>query len=233
MKVYMRYILLVCITLFSVHAQVVTLAHKPVPKLSKGEKKFKNIKSYRGNDFHMGWKASYFDVVSFNTLPSDGKSFRLPKNKARFIEVFHIGNAGGKLVEYSTQYLAKAILKPTYFWKFPQPLLNDYTFYTLRFVDTKDGKLKAMETLDDVKQFLGNIDTEAEMLLWIMASDHPMRASYSYMKTDKGYRVRFLDSDMGECYFHEYFRYYDENGKVVKEKTLREVQVKGCVKIMI
>lgn len=229
----MKFHIIVMTLVIGLNAQTVTLTHKPVPKLDKGEKKFKNIKSYRGNDFHLGWEVDYFDVVSFNTRPSDGKTFLLPQGKAFFIETFHVGKATKKLDERSQQYLAKAILKPTYFWKFPQPLLNDYTFYTLRFVDAKDEKLKAIETLDEVKQFLGNIDTEAEILLWILASDHPRRGSYSYKKVGKNYRVRFLDSDMGECYFHEYFRYYDENGKVVKEKTLRKVQVKDCVEIMI
>ncbi|BAF72970.1 hypothetical protein [Sulfurovum sp. NBC37-1] len=225
-------IILISMVLF-LNAQTVTLIHKPVPRLSKGEKKFKKINSYGWSDFHLGWQVSYFDVVSFNTKPSDGKHFELPGGKAVFREILHIGKATKKLNNRSQQYLAKAIMKPAYFWKYPQPLLNDYTFYTLRFIDAKDGKLKAIETLDDVQQFLGNIDTEAEILLWIMASDHPGRRSYSYKKVGRNYRVRFLDSDMGECYFHEYFRYYDEKGKVMKEKTLREVHVKGCVEIMI
>ena len=159
----MKFFIIFIITILFLHAEIVTLTHKPVPKLEKGEKKFKNLKSYGRNDFHLGWKVDYFDVVSFNTLPSDGKVFLLPKDKAFFIETFHIGKVTKKLNESSMQYLAKAILKPTYFWKFPQPLLNDYTFYTLRFIDAKDGKLKAIETLNEVQQFLGDIDTEAEI----------------------------------------------------------------------
>lgn len=229
----MKFHIIVMALVIGLNAQTITLMHKPVPKLDKGEKKFKNIKTYGWDDFHLGWKVDYFDVVSFNTRPSDGKTFLLPQGKAFFIETLHVGEATKMLNEQSQQYLAKAILKPSYFWKYPQPLLNDYTFYTLRFIDAQDGKFKAVETLDEVQQFLDNIDTEAEILLWIMASDHPRRRSYSYIKTDEGFRVRFLDSDMGECYFHEYFRYYDEKGKVLKEKTLREVHVKGCVEIMI
>ena len=57
--------------------------------------------------------------------------------------------------------------------------------------------------------------------------------THFYKKVGKNYRVRFFDSDLGQCYFHEYFRYYDVKGKVMKEKTLREVHVKGCVEIMI
>ena len=229
----MKFFMMIITALLFLNAQTVTLMHKPVPKLDKGEKKFKNWKSYGWKDFHLGWKVTYFDVVSFNTLPSEGKHFNLSKDKASFEEILHAGNLTKKLNEKSVQYLAKAILKPEYFWKFPQPLLNDYTFYSLRFIDAKDGKLKAIETPKEVQQLLGTIDTEAELLLWIMVSDHPRRPSYSYKKIDKGYRVRFLDSDMGECYFREYFRYYDETGKVLKEKTLREIHVKGCVEIMI
>ena len=216
-----------------VQAEFITMTHKPVPKLSKEEKKFKPLKSYGWKNFRLGWQVSYFDLVSFTTLPSEGKQFKLPKGKASFETLFHAGKVTKKLNERSMQYLAKAILKPAYFWKFPQPLLNDYTFYSLRFIDAKDGKFKAIETLDEVRHFLGKIDTEAELKLWIMASDHPFRESYSYKKIGKAYRVRFFDSDLGQCYFHEYFRFYDEKGKVLEEKTIRNVHVKGCVEIMI
>ena len=229
----MKFLMMITVAIFLLNAEVVTMTHKPVPKLEKDEKRFKRVESYRWKDFHLGWKVSYFDMVSFNTLPSEGKRFHLPEGKASFDKILHAGKLTKKLNEKSVQYLAKAILKPKYFWKFPQPLLNDYTFYSLRFIDANDGKLKAIETLKEVQQFLGKIDTEAELLLWIMASDHPRRVSYSYKKAGKTYRVRFFDSDMGQCYFHEYFRYYDENGKVLKKKKLREVQVKGCIEIMI
>jgi len=214
-------------------ANTITMTHNPIPKLSKIEKRFKRFKSYSWRDFHLGWKVDYFDVVSFNTLPSDGKHFKLPEGKASFSKLLYVGNPRINLNKKSMQYLAKAIMNPNYFWKFPQPLLNDYTFYSLRFIDADDGKLKAIETLDEVRQFLGKIDTEAELLLWIMASEDPFRRAYSYKKLGNTYRVRFLDSDLGQCYFSEYFRYYDENGKLLKEKSIRNIHVKGCTEVMI
>jgi len=214
-------------------AHTITMIHKPIPKLSKMEKRFKSFKLYSRRDFHLGWKVDYFDVVSFNTLPFDGKHFKLPEGKATFIKLLYVGNPRMNLNKKSMQHLAKAIMNSNYFWKFPQPLLNNYTFYSLRFIDADDGKLKAIETLDEVRQFLGKIDTEAELLLWIMVSEDPFRRAYSYKKFGNTYRVRFLDSDLGRCYFYEYFRYYDENGNVIKKRTIRKVHIKGCAEAVI
>lgn len=233
MEKVVQILMVLVVALGLVQAKTITMMHKPVPKLSKGEKKFKPWASYGWKSFHLGWQVSYFDLVSFNTLPYDRKEFKLPKGEAYFLTLFNEGKAKKELNKRSTQYLAKAILKSNYFWKYQQPLINDYMFYSLRFIDAKDGRLKAIETLDEVRHFLGKIDTPAELKMWIMASDHPLRASYSYKKIGKLYRVRFFDSDPGECYFHEYFRFYNEKGKVVKKKTIREVHVKGCVEVMM
>jgi len=233
MKTAVQILMILAMTIGLIQAEIITMTHKPVPKLSKGEKKFKPWSSYGWKSFHLGWQVSYFDLVSFSTLPYDGKELELPDGKAYFLTLFQAGKLKKKLNERSMQYLAKAILKTEYFWKYLQPLINDYTFYSLRFIDAKDGKFKAIETLDEVRHFLGEIDTEAELKLWIMASDHPLRASYSYKKIGKAYRVRFFDSDLGQCYFHEYFRFYDENGKILSEKTIREVDVKGCIEVVI
>lgn len=233
MKIAIQILITLVATLGLVQAETITLAHKPVPKLSKGEKKFKKWASYGWKSFHLGWQVKYFDLVSFDTLPYEGEQFRFPNGQASLETIFHTGNVKKRLSERSMQYLANAILKSSYFWKFPQPLFGDYKFYSLRFIDTKDEKLKAIETLEEVRHFLGEIDTEAELKIWILASDHPLRVSYSYKKIDKTYRVRFFDSDLGQCYFHEYFRFYDDKGKVLKEQTIRRIHVKGCIEVML
>ena len=224
-------LLIMLATTLLLHAHIITMTHQPIPKLSKSEKRFKDYKSYYSTDFNLGWKVNYFDVVYFNTQPSDGKYFMLVKN-AELKEIFHIGKDRKIFNKTYAKYLAKAIMKPNYFWKYQQPLLNDYTFYSLRFIDSNDGNLKAIETLDEVRQFLGKIDTAEELELWLMASEH-YRTRYSYKKIGKTYRVRFFDSDLGRCNFHEYFRYYNENRRVLKKKAIREIHVKGCVEVQI
>jgi len=226
----MKLLIILTATLL-LNSQTITMTHKPTPLLSKGEKRFKSFKLNNWRDFNLGWRVNYFDVVTFSTKPYNGKKFKLPKN-AKLKELFHIGQSRDIFGNNYAKYLAKAIMKPKYFWKYAHPLLHDYTFYSLRFIDAKDNILKAIETLEELKQFLGDIDTPAELNLWIMASEKFKRA-YSYKKIGNLYRVRFFDSDLGGCYFHEYFYYYNKNGKVIKKQEIKKVKLKGCVEVMI
>lgn len=226
----MKLFIIFAIAIF-LNAQTIEMNYKPIPKLSKDEKRFKDFTLYKWKDFHLGWKVKYFDVVSFSTKAfSDGKHFKLHKDM-NLTEVFHIGKKRKIFDKTFAKSLAKVIMKPDYFWKQGVPLIFCYNFYSLRFIDANDGILKAIETLDEVRQFLGKIDTEAEFNLWIMASEKYKKA-YSYKKIDKTYRVRFFNSDDGECYFNEYFYFYDENGKVIKKQNIREVHIKRCIEAL-
>ena len=204
-----------------------------MPTLHQDEKRFEN--KYGWNDFHLGWKVTYFDVVRYSTLPnSDGKIFKLPK-KLIFETIFQAGDMPSEgLNEKSMRYLAKAVLTPAYFWKHQLPLIFSYTVYSLRFIDADDGRLKAVETRDEVRQFLGKIDTPAELSLWLLASESPYVTPYSFMKKGDLYRVRFFDDDIFTCTYHEYFKYYNAQGKVVKVKEIQKIRYEiPCPEIAI
>lgn len=127
-------------------------------------------------------------------------------------------------------WLVNALLKKEYFWKeMLMPPGSAYGFTMLRFLEAGDKRFKAVSELQDINDMLGSIDTEAELHLWLLAKKeyHP----YSYKKEGKLYKVRFSSRSL-DCYYVEYFKYYDKNGKVVKEKKLKEYRIKNCDIIM-
>jgi hypothetical protein len=196
-----------------------------MPKLQKGEVRFRtDTRSYGWDDFHLAWDVSYFDVVRYSTEPnSDGKTFILP-DMLHFETIFQVGKLPeGGLKKQSTSYLAKAVLTPEYFWKYQLPLLFSYTVYTLRFIDAKDGRLKAIETVDEIRQMLGRIDTPAELALWLLATEPAYARPYSFKKDHGLYRVRFLDDEIFSCSYHEYMKFFDAEGRVVRQEEVKKV----------
>lgn len=199
-------------------------------KLEKGEKKFRNIKSYTLRDFNFNWHISYMDIVVFQTNESDGKDFTLP-SKVKFYNRIKVGKDVS--FPYKKQlWLAKAILKPSYFWKSLMSPSALYSFTSMRFLEKGDKRFKAITELKDIQDMFGDIDTEAELRMWIMATKPYAVGIYSYKKTEKGYRVRFAGTGLG-CYYKEYFNYYDKRGKLLKTKQLKWYRVKNCSPILL
>jgi hypothetical protein len=207
-----------------------------MPKLQKGEVRFrKDTRSYGWDDFRLAWDVSYFDVVRYDTKSgSDEQALTLP-DRLHFETVFQAGKLpDGGLKKRSTSYLATAVLTPEYFWKYPVPLLSAYTVYSLRFIDAKDGRLKAIETVDEIRQMLGKIDTPAELALWLLATEPAYARPYSFQKTHGLYRVRFLDDDIFSCTYREYVKFFDAQGSVVKEEEIKKiVYEKPCPEIAL
>ncbi len=199
-------------------------------KLDKGEKKFRQVESYTLNDFHFNWPIIYMDIVNFQTEASDGKHFTLPK-KVTFFTRLKVGKA--ETFTYKKQlWLAKAILKPAYFWKQPMHPYSAYAFTSMRFLEKDDKRFKAITEVQDIRDMFGPIDTEAELRIWIMATDQYAIGVHSYKKTAKGYRVRFKAKSLG-CDYREYFNYYDRQGKLLKTKELKSYRMKNCSPILL
>ncbi len=194
-------------------------------KLDKGEKKFKVLNAYTLKDFHFKWNITYMDIVNFDTENSDGMHFSLP-SKVIFYTRLKVGKALS-FPQRKQLWLANAILKKRYFWK--EPLLPStlYNFSSMRFLEKGDHHFKAITKLKDIKDMFGDIDTEAELHVWIEATMHHAMGIYSYKKTSKGYRVRFASTSLG-CQYSEYFNYYDKRGKLLKIKKIKSYNVKGC-----
>ena len=199
-------------------------------KLEKGEKKFREIKAYTLKDFHFNWYITYMDIVNFHTNESDGKDFTLPSNVK-----FHNRIKVGKAVSFSYRkqlWLAKAIMKPGYFWKSLMSPSAFYSFTSMRFLEKGDKRFKAITELKDIQDMFGEIDTEAELRIWIMATEPYAIGIYSYKRTSEGYRVRFSAAGLG-CDYREYFNYYDKRGKLLKTKQLKSYRVKNCSPILL
>ena len=193
----------------------------PKPVLQKGEKRFHTMKSYTLDDFHFKWHIRYFDVVTYEA----DRSLKL-KKEGKFETLMHAGKVElNKRRKRELLWLSKAILKKSYFWGMQYPLFEDYRFTSLRFID-ESGRFKAIDTLQDIRDMLGNIDTEAELRLWILASERRYGEPYSYKKTGKLYRVRFREIFV--CSYEERFRYYNKEGDVVKNKKIKEIHKKNC-----
>lgn len=192
------------------------------PTLDKNEKLFKEPLAYTLNDFNLAWKVNYFEVVWYDTAPSDGKTFEL-FDKTTFHPIFQTAQrAMSKQEKKDLLWLSKAILTEKYFWKHlvhPAPF---YVFHSLRFLD-EEQRFKAIETVQDVKEMLGEIDTPAELFLWIYLSKYSDTRAYSYKESHGLIRVRFLDNLTFSCAYREYFKYYDKQGKVIKEEAIKEV----------
>ena len=131
-------------------------------------------------------------------------------------------------------WLSKALLKSDYFWKETHPLVEDHTFTSLRYLKKSNNRFNAIETLQEINDLLGNIDTVAELHLWLYASERNGYEAYSYKKIGKLYRVRFrtAPSTLG-CYYEERFQYYNSHGDRVKNKKIKSFTIKNCSEIMI
>jgi len=199
----------------------ILVAKEHIPKLEKGEVRFPSLKSYQMQDFDLAWPVHYFEIETYAVDPQ----FKLKKD----ISPDRIMQVGSVKMNQKRQkeriWLSKAILKKSYFWKRQLPLLNDYRFTILRFID-KSGHFKAIETLKELRQMLGSINTPAELHLWIFASERLYMEPYSFKKTGKLYRVRFRMSSF--CSYEERFRYYNTNGDVIKNKNIRKIVKKNC-----
>ena len=202
----------------------------PKIRLEKGEKKFKSLKQYTLKDFHFTKDIAYMDVVKYDVT----KKLKLQK-EGNFRYVMKMGMLPPKKNSAeSFIWLSKALLDKNYFWKVTHPLIEDYTFTTLRFLVKEDNRLKAVDTLQDIKDLLGNLDTVADLHLWLYASESNSYEAYSYKKTGRLYRVRFRTApNVLHCYYEEYFRYYNSEGKRVKEMKLKGFTLKNCSEIMI
>lgn len=191
------------------------------PSLQGGEKRFHELKTYTLKDFNFAWDIHYFEVVTYEVNPA-----LTLKKENKFKPFMHAGNVRlDSKRKKELLWLSKAILKKSYFWKRRYPLLEDYSFTSLCFIDGS-GRFKAIETLQDIREMLGDIDTEAELRLWILASEQPYMVPYSYKKIGNLYRVRF--QAVSYCHYEEFFRYYNKKGDVVKNRKIKKIDKKNC-----
>ncbi len=213
----MRYILIVLL-FFGV-----TFARDFTPKLQSKEAKFKNSKIYKFKNFNFKWDISFVTIIGFEKIYHDKKKLQYKDLKT----IFKTDNrVFSKKAKRDILYLANLMsnrknypIKKTYGpW--------GYTYYVVIFINNK-GKMFALENYKELKDMLGAIDTPAELLVWLRLKygEYP----YSYLNKNNLWRVRFSNWSLGECYYSEYFKYYNKNGKFIKKIQIRNYHKKGCV----
>lgn len=203
--------------------------------LLKGEHQFRALKSYRIHDFHFAKPIVYMDIVTFGAKGDiDGNRFQLPKNYM-FQTLLRVGKLPFSQwrKERDFDYLAHAILKKEYFWKRVIPLLWEYSFITLRFWEGNDHRLKAITQQQDILDIFGEIDTPAELHVWLKAvySYSELYFLVGWKKVNGLYRIHFKGLN-NFCIYDEHFDYFDKHGKKVKSTTLKHYRKKGCVEAL-
>ncbi len=197
--------------------------------VENGEKQFKPLESYTMSDFRFAKPIVYMDIAWFTTKPfSDGKHFELHKNYT-FHTILKVGKLtiSEKMKRYSFDYLAHAILNKEYFWKKATPLLWDYTFTTLRFIEQGDPRLKAITEPQDIIDLFGKIDTPAELHIWLKVMYQNLEFLRGWKKVDNLYRIHFKGLN-NFCIYDEHFDYFDKYGKKVKTETIQKYHKKDC-----
>ncbi len=197
--------------------------------VESSEKQFKPFKSYTMSDFHFAKPIVYMDIAWFSAKgDSDSKHFELRKDYT-FHTMLKIGKLtmSEKMKRYSFDYLAHAILNKEYFWKRAIPLIWDYTFTTLRFIEQGDPRLKAITESQDIIDLFGEIDTPAELHVWIEAMYRNLEFLRGWEKVDNLYRIHFKGLN-NFCIYFDYYDYYDKYGKKVKTETIQNYREKDC-----
>jgi hypothetical protein len=205
----------------------ILLQAKESVRLENGEKRFRNLQRYKLEDFNCNWDIQYLELFNFDADSRDGKHFHIDK-KTPLRTTFRAGTLRETpQTRKAHRWLMHSILKESYFWKrmlLPPGL--GYGFMTLHFT-TSDGRLKAIETKEDILQMFGRIDTEIELLLWLYVID--ITGPYSYKKTKEGYRLHYSGTNPFSCEYEEYFIFLNATtGKRSEPKWLKRYPVKGC-----
>ncbi len=196
--------------------------------ISAQEYKFKPLKQYKLSDFNLSWDITYMEIVGFGTKRSDGKKFEIRKD-VHFWYDLKVGKLNMSKAEHRRNllWLAHALMKPEYFWKKAIPLLWEYDFTMLCFLEKGDARYKAISNKQDILDMFGKIDTQAELLVWLNATHGSLYFLQGYSKTKAGYKVHF-EGDTNFCEHLNYYEYYDFRGKLLSETKIDRTPIKDC-----
>ncbi len=148
------------------------------PNQSSGKmEKFKSLQEYRLSDFHLAKDVKYFSIhLGFSgiTYRYDAQTYQqLNSEQKRALE-----DAKKGVKSYFNLYIPPVAM-----------LIGRPVAYIVYMDET--SKVHTVETKDELKAFLGNIDTPAEVKVWLMLNGK--RDVCRYKKGFIDYRVRFCD----------------------------------------
>jgi hypothetical protein len=192
---------------------------------------FKKLNEYSVNNFNFTWDIETFELVTFNTFFSYREIL-----EDKFIIKFHaiLKNDNIKYTKdrnESMQKLAKFLYKKRdYFWKTYNPTRGISQITMLFFTLHNDRKFYVITDLKDIKDMLGDIDSEAKLALWLYAKDdyYTFRCIKDYYQIKQYYRVIYECDDSYSCIYKKYMKEYDKNGDVTKESIIDKYNKKDC-----
>jgi hypothetical protein len=198
------------------------------PHLSKGEVKFPKTLKTKVSNLNLHWKnINYLELVTFKK-PFD-------KNQVEYKMIKSIFKSNTKLYSASDKrkilYLCNLLSKRKNYnlrvsgFGFEQ-------FWVVIFLN-KRGRMFAIESKKELKEMLGRIDNSSKLFLWLNAIGESDGA-YSFKKIERLWRVRFSFRDLNGCRYYEGFKYYNQNGDLIKSKTLKSIKLKKrCEEILM
>lgn len=204
-----------------------------IPLLEKGEKRFNGSMAYRMEAFHFAWDIRYFEVLQYDAEYDKTKGSYLPDEKRKLEPVFQSAPRAFSSREREVRrWLAEAVVKRSYFWKQTLHPFPVERFRVLNFID-QSGRFKAIENRSELLQMLGEIDTEAELYLWLETTMSDFSHPYSYKRIGDLYRVRFQSFFSFSCDYQETFLYYDMQGSRLKEEVVKRRHDETCIPISL
>ena len=202
--------------LFSIAVMLFSACQEPM--LERGEVKFKKLDAYRLDDFKLTKNIHYFEII---------------RNGPTSVVIARYGNEskhnfGKKQPGKRSQLKLWQRLHGSSYDIMIPPI------YTVRYIDA-DGHEGVIVTPGKLRSFLGEIDTPAELQLWLSLTG-AQPPGYSYKKEKGMYKVRWnfsLINDTGMCVNYDYKARVDSQGSIIKiwdrekPKLCSESQRKG------
>lgn len=197
------------------------------PILDAGEIKFKQPGKYHLSNFSFTKQVEYLEVIEYKRhhhyLPLRAKKFA--KNvDGRFPAVVEQYYPKRKYSLSETQKRSLQMLRHEMFIggdhlgrDCSSSMMASFCTRIVQYID-KDRKSHIVSSKKALKALLGDIDTTAEVQLWLTLSGR--RPAYSCKKMDDTFRVRWnyiQYSDIaGLCYHNTYFRMLNSKGEMGK-----------------
>jgi len=195
------------------------------PRLDSGEVKFKKLDAYCLDDFKLTKNIRYFEMT--RNGPTSVVIARYGTKKENSAS----SSIDKKPLEKNTSKTShltrmQRLHGPAYGMMIPPS-------YTVRYIDA-DGHDGIIVTPGKLRSFLGEIDTPAEVQVWLTLTGTQM--GYSYKKEKGMYGVRWnfsLINDTGMCVHYAYKGMLDSQGSIIKiwdrekPKLCSESQRKG------
>jgi hypothetical protein len=116
-----------------------------------------------------------------------------------------------------------------YFWRYrlAPDVTEVYTVLRYRY----DGKVYAFTERKEILDFLGEIDTEAELCVWLTTQSPFLRwrDAESYRRTYKAFHIRFVADNPVDCLRYIDTETFNSGGERISSRHIGSFERKGCI----